>query len=91
MLVRHYNIPSNNRELQPESLPGAIEEYYNIPSNNRELQQNSIYWYMKLDYNIPSNNRELQQSFTASTPISIITYQVITGNYSSPRNQRRKV
>ena len=34
------------------------------------------------NYNIPSNNRELQHAAGASTPKSIITYQVITGNYS---------
>ena len=33
-------------------------------------------------YNIPSNNRELQHIVNIKTVISIITYQVITGNYS---------
>ena len=33
-------------------------------------------------YNIPSNNRELQLIAHADTAKQIITYQVITGNYS---------
>ena len=33
-------------------------------------------------YNIPSNNRELQPQFRLGHLIKIITYQVITGNYS---------
>ena len=37
-------------------------------------------------YNIPSNNRELQPFAAAMVLILIITYQVITGNYS-PRQQ----
>ena len=35
-----------------------------------------------LYYNIPSNNRELQLIQSSTLWISIITYQVITGNYS---------
>ena len=37
--VLYYNIPSNNRELQPMTRTTSTPEYYNIPSNNRELQQ----------------------------------------------------
>ena len=37
-------------------------------------------------YNIPSNNRELQLLFAAFSNSSIITYQVITGNYSTERS-----
>ena len=33
-------------------------------------------------YNIPSNNRELQRTDNMLSLFSIITYQVITGNYS---------
>ena len=33
-------------------------------------------------YNIPSNNRELQPLLERSVLLKIITYQVITGNYS---------
>ena len=33
-------------------------------------------------YNIPSNNRELQLPLENIVDVSIITYQVITGNYS---------
>ena len=58
--VPYYNIPSNNRELQPTEYLLMEEVYYNIPSNNRELQLlwMSIFW--MINYNIPSNNRELQ-------------------------------
>ena len=35
-----------------------------------------------LYYNMPSNNRELQLIQSSTLWISIITYQVITGNYS---------
>ena len=34
------------------------------------------------NYNIPSNNRELQLTEPPISPLIIITYQVITGNYS---------
>ena len=79
----NYNIPSNNRELQHARHCKAGLQDYNIPSNNRELQLilmqncNSIY------YNIPSNNRELQQNENRTSIRVIITYQVITGNYSN--------
>ena len=33
-------------------------------------------------YNIPSNNRELQLPISSIIFVKIITYQVITGNYS---------
>ena len=36
--VPYYNIPSNNRELQPPLVLWVIPLNYNIPSNNRELQ-----------------------------------------------------
>ena len=36
--VPYYNIPSNNRELQPVPLTVFVGDNYNIPSNNRELQ-----------------------------------------------------
>ena len=36
--VPYYNIPSNNRELQPQVHTDLIACHYNIPSNNRELQ-----------------------------------------------------
>ena len=62
---------------------GFTVPYYNIPSNNRELQHIMIGVSMELNYNIPSNNRELQRSVLAIIPKSIITYQVITGNYSA--------
>ena len=36
--MRYYNIPSNNRELQPIRGIDGVDADYNIPSNNRELQ-----------------------------------------------------
>ena len=82
MLEMYYNIPSNNRELQLGGEILAKMTHYNIPSNNRELQphpQSDLwYWY----YNIPSNNRELQHNTNLYILLRIITYQVITGNYS---------
>ena len=36
-----------------------------------------------MNYNIPSNNRELQPFTPSTAAAAIITYQVITGNYSS--------
>ena len=56
---------------------------YNIPSNNRELQHGTLNDFKLIDYNIPSNNRELQLSRWITSRIHIITYQVITGNYSA--------
>ena len=38
-------------------------------------------------YNIPSNNRELQLPTGGGKLVVIITYQVITGNYSSEKKQ----
>ena len=78
----NYNIPSNNRELQPFLYSSMLSGDYNIPSNNRELQHNGEYWQKRFDYNIPSNNRELQQINHQYFLSIIITYQVITGNYS---------
>ena len=61
---------------------GFTVPYYNIPSNNRELQRwCRLYRYYE-HYNIPSNNRELQLPPSPLPPSFIITYQVITGNYS---------
>ena len=80
--VPYYNIPSNNRELQRGSCSQIVCRYYNIPSNNRELQLNSFSASVTSDYNIPSNNRELQPSTLKVSMSFIITYQVITGNYS---------
>ena len=56
---------------------------YNIPSNNRELQQNGEASSKLMHYNIPSNNRELQRNTGKEGFHGIITYQVITGNYST--------
>ena len=60
--------------------------YYNIPSNNRELQQVTPATSKVMDYNIPSNSRELQQKQNGLPGWKIITYQVITGNYSLLRS-----
>ena len=62
---------------------GFTVPYYNIPSNNRELQPLIIICPLLLNYNIPSNNRELQPVSNVINSSSIITYQVITGNYSN--------
>ena len=80
--VPYYNIPSNNRELQPCSIFLFKVDDYNIPSNNRELQQEQREKNSFSDYNIPSNNRELQHPDDGERISTIITYQVITGNYS---------
>ena len=58
---------------------------YNIPSNNRELQHMHRMSPIYSNYNIPSNNRELQLSCFFTFKNQIITYQVITGNYSRYR------
>ena len=77
-----YNIPSNNRELQHRIRTYMHYLNYNIPSNNRELQLIGSNLRVLYDYNIPSNNRELQPGMRMHCGHSIITYQVITGNYS---------
>ena len=81
-LIHNYNIPSNNRELQHMHRMSPIYSNYNIPSNNRELQLIRRLCRNLLNYNIPSNNRELQLSCFFTFKNQIITYQVITGNYS---------
>ena len=80
--VPYYNIPSNNRELQQKTVIETIKFYYNIPSNNRELQRWRMIMVTSGNYNIPSNNRELQPQNREIHQFTIITYQVITGNYS---------
>ena len=81
--VPYYNIPSNNRELQPSYLGIVYWWYYNIPSNNRELQQSSclgiVYWI--ITYQVITGNYSLTAQCTPL--LWIITYQVITGNYST--------
>ena len=42
------------------------------------MQNNDV----TINYNIPSNNRELQLIDDPQKALEIITYQVITGNYS---------
>ena len=84
IMTIYYNIPSNNRELQLTAVCGIIRFYYNIPSNNRELQHLIHNFLKSFYYNIPSNNRELQLSGVSAFLHKIITYQVITGNYSVP-------
>ena len=42
-------------------------------------------------YNIPSNNRELQRNGRKKEKNPIITYQVITGNYSERSPTKRLV
>ena len=61
---------------------GFTVPYYNIPSNNRELQRYLPMSSVRSNYNIPSNNRELQPVLRLLQRTAIITYQVITGNYS---------
>ena len=82
MALANYNIPSNNRELQPDGKDRGGFPYYNIPSNNRELQPTKHKEQPTDNYNIPSNNRELQHTLSDAINLFIITYQVITGNYS---------
>ena len=82
MQSRNYNIPSNNRELQQYGTNMNASLDYNIPSNNRELQLEFQIPSDPFDYNIPSNNRELQPFTPSIAAAAIITYQVITGNYS---------
>ena len=64
---------------------GFTVPYYNIPSNNRELQHRRRSYRQRRNYNIPSNNRELQRTRKQAEADNIITYQVITGNYSKER------
>ena len=64
--VPYYNIPSNNRELQPVTFFFVQAPDYNIPSNNRELQQLAKKSGIGKYYNIPSNNRELQRRFSSN-------------------------
>ena len=80
--VPYYNIPSNNRELQQKPRRRSTVTHYNIPSNNRELQRWRMIMVTSGNYNIPSNNRELQPQNREIHQFTIITYQVITGNYS---------
>ena len=78
----NYTIPSDNRELQPGGVKDGDFIHYTIPSDNRELQRNTKYELKCDDYTIPSDNRELQLVKGIPALISIIPYQVITGNYN---------
>ena len=55
---------------------------YTIPSDNRELQQGTSHTTGNCNYTIPSDNRELQHTTYIQESLSIIPYQVITGNYN---------
>ena len=76
--VPYYNIPSNNRELQPFLCLPMYSLNYNIPSNNRELQLCAVSSFPCVDYNIPSNNRELQPSAISS--VTDIHYNIPSNN-----------
>ena len=78
----YYTIPSDNRELQHHYLDQKAKENYTIPSDNRELQRRSGRKPNNTDYTIPSDNRELQPLYRNRESVSIIPYQVITGNYN---------
>ena len=77
--VPYYNIPSNNRELQPLYGTSSANTNYNIPSNNRELQLGKGISRRLVNYNIPSNNRELQLS---------VALQRLNSHYNIPSNNR---
>ena len=77
--VPYYNIPSNNRELQPLGKHSYSFHNYNIPSNNRELQPEESPSFGLPYYNIPSNNRELQLRFY---------FKIIRQDYNIPSNNR---
>ena len=77
-----YTIPSDNRELQQNTVSYQRFTNYTIPSDNRELQRNKHRGSSSRDYTIPSDNRELQQRVLVIDFDKIIPYQVITGNYN---------
>ena len=82
ILCSYYTIPSDNRELQPVQVLQTVPLHYTIPSDNRELQLMAVRLFMRQYYTIPSDNRELQLPNSSTLKISIIPYQVITGNYN---------
>ena len=86
----YYNIPSNNRELQPMFQVPSAAAHYNIPSNNRELQlaERNTHTDEIITYQVITGNYNAVQR-----PVfhfAIITYQVITGNYNRIPTQQKK-
>ena len=67
MQLGYYTIPSDNRELQPNSSAEILSSYYTIPSDNRELQPYCFHISSFYNYTIPSDNRELQQEMIEKT------------------------
>ena len=67
-------------KLKPQTVSTLLD--YTIPSDNRELQRLFNWILTDRDYTIPSDNRELQLPNSSTLKISIIPYQVITGNYN---------
>ena len=78
----NYNIPSNNRELQPQNR--EIHQFtiitYQVITGNYSLEYFPLYLCTIITYQVITGN----YSVTAEKKrkILIITYQVITGNYS---------
>ncbi len=62
ILLVHYTIPSDNRELQQEDTRVEDTQDYTIPSDNRELQRSNHKAPANENYTIPSDNEENQKS-----------------------------
>ena len=81
-------IPSDDRELQREVSESARADYHIIPSDDRELQPVLRLMSVVIYHIIPSDDRELQRVLQRRPRLGIISYQVMTGNYSASARVR---
>ena len=76
-------------EVETPRIPYKYREFlvphHIIPSDDRELQHKGLMVYHTEHHIIPSDDRELQLADGIITSVPIISYQVMTGNYSMRR------
>ena len=85
--VPYYNIPSNNRELQPFFCFSkvAIIITYQVITGNYNKQRDGASPILIITYQVITGNYNKGED--GKDIYEIITYQVITGNYNPCKNE----
>ena len=80
--VPYYNIPSNNRELQPGGKLHRLLSIitYQVITGNYSCRQYHLLPFLIITYQVITGNYSARSVVAVRS--AIITYQVITGNYS---------
>ena len=83
LIVQHYTIPSDNRELQRRNYLQSIILIipYQVITGNYNPFFLSLYLYMIIPYQVITGN--YNRSLNDVLEKLIIPYQVITGNYNT--------